>query len=385
MRIGFASSYNIINADNAKNFDIFYKAVGHNTGNIVFFHALRNHFEGNYIYIKWHEKPNFINKNCDVVVWPCANQLGKHTNLQAIADNIRKINCPIIAIGLGVQSKNFQEDIELTPGSLSWLEALIENGEKHKISNIFTRGSYTTQQIKKITGVNVQTGCCPSYFISEDPNLGKTIEDNWKKIDFPRHIAVCAGHEDWKNLIEIEHQLVGLIMDHLFPGLYIVQSADNMIKLSLKLFDQLDNTSLEKLRNYIVPHYSIDQFKFWVNNFVRSYYEVNSWGKDIKNMDLAIGARYHGCALAMQNGVMGCTIVIDSRTQELCQETGVPYLLASELEYPITRTNLKKLLDQFNGKTYDSLRQEKCKTYVKFCQSCGLKPKKYLFDLAGIV
>jgi hypothetical protein len=52
MRIGFVSSYNITNIDNAKNFDIFYEAVGRNTGNIVFYHALRNHFEGNYIYIK---------------------------------------------------------------------------------------------------------------------------------------------------------------------------------------------------------------------------------------------------------------------------------------------------------------------------------------------
>nr|WP_262983291.1 hypothetical protein [Paracoccus mutanolyticus] len=40
----------------------------------------------------------------------------------------------------------------------------------------------------------------------------------------PQRIAVAGGHESWRDTREIEQQLIAMMMDPQFPGVYIVQS-----------------------------------------------------------------------------------------------------------------------------------------------------------------
>ena len=65
--------------------------------------------------ISWHTKLNLLIAR-DCLVIPCANQLGKHTDLGNLAQNLSKVECPIIAIAR-CSSKSFDEDIEVSEGS----------------------------------------------------------------------------------------------------------------------------------------------------------------------------------------------------------------------------------------------------------------------------
>lgn len=362
-------------------FDALYRKIGHNNGNLAFVHAIKTQLDANISFHPWHTRPEVFNQ-ADFVVIPCANQLGKHTDLGGLAKNLAQVQKPIVAIGLGAQAKEFGADVELTEGTRAWLDVLIENGRCHNIQNIYTRGPYTSEQIMKLTGAKTLANGCPSHFINARPDLGRQIEKNWNANQLPQRIAVAGGHESWQNTREIEQQLIALMMDPQFPGTYIVQSMGNMIKISRGLFDEIEPEVLARIHKHTVPHYSLEQFKAWALNYARSYYDVAAWMDELRRYDLLIGPRFHGAQLAMQAERMACTVTIDTRTEEMCKETGVPFLRASDLIQPLTRQCLKKLI-KFDGVAYDTHRAVKCARYIDFLQGTGLRPASYLHDIAA--
>ncbi|WP_246195465.1 polysaccharide pyruvyl transferase family protein [Paracoccus litorisediminis] len=223
---------------------------------------------------------------------------------------------------------------------------------------------------------------CPSHFINPRADLGKRIEANWNANPLPQRIAVAGGHEAWRNTREIEQQLISMMMDPQFPGVYIVQSMGNMIKISRGLFDEIEPEALDRIHKHTVPHYSLDQFKAWALNYARSYYDVATWMDELRRHDLLIGPRFHGAQLAIQAERMACTITIDTRTEEMCRETGIPFLRAGDLKEPLTRTRLRQLI-KFDGAAYDQHRAMKCARYVEFLRGTGLKPADYLLEISA--
>lgn len=363
-------------------FKKLYDGVGHNNGNLAFVYAIKNALKGNLRFFPWHARPEILASSCDVVVIPCANQLGHHTELGEMAQRLRRIGKPIVAIGLGAQAKKIGDDIQLSDGTLDWVRAIDEN-RFGPSSNIYTRGPFTSQQLDRIGIHETVVGGCPSHFINPDPDLGKKIEARWKSTDLPRSIAVAAGHQSWVEHIDIEHQLIAMMMDDAAPGKYIVQSMGDMIKISRGLFDEIDETALSKIHRYTVPHFSREEFISWCNRYAHSYYDVPAWMDSLRRHDLTIGTRYHGIALALQAGRMGVTVTIDSRTEELCSQTGVPYLRGSSLKMPLTRRTLKENLIQFDGSSYDALRKERARNFVGFLRNNGLEPADPLAALAA--
>lgn len=79
---------------------------------------------------------------------------------------------------------------------------------------------------------------------------------------------------------------------------------------------------------------------------------------------------------------MGLTITIDSCTQELCVNTGVPHISAADLSYPVTRASLKKTIE-FDPSAYDKHRAEAAGRYVSFLESNNIKPTAFLHRIAA--
>lgn len=80
--------------------------------------------------------------------------------------------------------------------------------------------------------------------------------------------------------------------------------------------------------------------------------------------------------------MLGVSITISARTEELCVQTGVPFLRASELpEKPLTRTTLKQLI-AFDPVAYDRCRAERAQAYVGFLEANGVRPAEHLQRIA---
>src|SRR5690606_1779062 len=64
------------------------------------------------------------------------------------------------------------------------------------------------------------------------------------------------------------------------------------------------------------------------------YSSAPYWIDDMLKYDLVIGMRIHGAIAAIQAGKLGVCVAFDSRTLELCQTMGYPYIDANDLTRP---------------------------------------------------
>lgn len=361
-------------------FDDLYTSIGHNNGNLAFVHAIASHISNPVKFFGWSVAAETLQNNADIIVIPCANQLGRHTDYGAMAENLEKSGLPIVAIGLGAQADSYEHDIELSAGTLRWAQ-VIAGSNASSSSNIYTRGAFTSAQLDKLGITRSLAGGCPSYFMNQGPGLGKKIHASWTQSDLPRSISVAAGHQGWTKTREIEHQLISLMMDPIAPGQYVVQSMGEMIKASRGIFDGIDPQAIKAIHSHTVPHYSVEEFKIWCRNYMRSFYDVPAWMDTLRRQDLTIGCRYHGVALALQAERMGLTVTIDSRTRELCENTSVPYVDAAALTTPLTRARLKKLIN-FDPEAYDKHRAEAAVRYLDFLEANRIQPAAFLKRIA---
>jgi hypothetical protein len=382
LRVAILWKYPSLGLYSNSEFDTLYNAIGHNNGNLAFVYAIASHITNPVSFFGWSTTAETLKENADIIVIPCANQLGRHTDYGTMAENLEKSGLPIVAIGLGAQADSYEHDIELTEGTLRWAQVIGRARASSNTSNIFTRGAYTSSQLDKL-GINGSIpGGCPSYFINQEPGLGHKVYKTWAETRLPRSVSVAAGHQAWMKTREIEHQLVSLMMDPIAPGQYVVQSMGEMIRVSRGIFDGIEEHSLKGIHNHTVPHYSFEEFKAWCRNYVRSFYDVPAWMDSLRRHDLTIGSRYHGVALALQAERMGLTVTIDSRTQELCENTSVPHISAAELTAPITRFNLKKLI-KFDPVAYDKHRSVSASRYLEFLVANKLEPAPFLKRIAA--
>ncbi|MCB8819129.1 polysaccharide pyruvyl transferase family protein [Microvirga rosea] len=362
-------------------FDELYSGIGHNNGNLAFVYAVASQITNPVKFYPWGVSAKTLQDNADLVVIPCANQLGRHTDYGRMASNLEEAGLPIVAIGLGAQADSYDHDIELNAGTLRWAQVIAASNPSSASANIYTRGAYTTSQLDKLGLKGSLPGGCPSYFINREPGLGRKIGARWKQTEWPRSISVTAGHQSWLKTRDIEHQLIGLMLDPAAPGQYVVQSMGEMIKASRGLFDGIEPHTLKAIQDHTVPHYSLDEFKAWCRNYMRSYYDVPAWMDSLRRHDLTIGCRYHGVALALQAEGMGLTVTIDSRTRELCENTGVPHVQAGDLVAPLTRARLKKLVT-FDPEAYDRHRAQAAGRYRDFLVANRLQPAAFLEQIA---
>lgn len=380
MRVGVLWKYENLGVYANRDFNFLYTAVGNNTGNLAFVYAVKSTISNPMKFFGWSTKPEILKNECDIIVIPCANQLGRHMDLGGVADIIAEADLPVVAIGLGAQADSFDVDVELNEGTKRWVNQL----DKHRLTsspNIYTRGPYTASQLRNIGVEDAVVGGCPSYFINTDRELGSKISSRWNQVGLPRRISVCAGHQAWVKRVDLEHQLVSLVHDDIYQGQYVVQSMREMIAISRDAFDLLSEKEMDMVRNYILPHYSTEEFKRWCQKYAVSFYDVPAWMDSLRKFDLTIGSRYHGVALGIQAGLMGVVIAIDSRTEELCMQTSIPYIKASDIKKPLTRKNIKEMWMDFDGEGYDRQRAASAADYVRFLESNGLTPATSLKSL----
>jgi len=354
-----------------RDFESLYRSVGHNTGNVAFVHAIKKLVKLDEISLPWHR----ISKaKSEILVFPAANQLGKHTDLGDLAKELEKSGTPIVVIGLGAQADNENIKPELKPGTQNWLETILRNRPTPS-SNIWTRGEYTANQIRGfVPDSDPIAGCCPSLFINPSSVLGQEL--SMRNREF-RRIAVAGGNQGFRGMSTIEPELASLVSDALFPGRYITQSMGEMIALGLGQFEQIDSEKVKSLNMYITPWLDVDGFKRWCKTYARTYFDARSWMYELSNFDVVVGARYHGVALGLQAGVPGVLIAIDSRTYELGLTTGIPMVKPSEIT-SVTRRNLRSLWENFDPVAFDTARIDLAQKFHNFLTTNLLEPTDHL-------
>ncbi|WP_200281562.1 polysaccharide pyruvyl transferase family protein [Rhabdochromatium marinum] len=347
------------------------RAVGHNTGNLAFHYAIDQQLGGSLTCLNWGTDPELINTQPGCAVLPCANQLGGHVDLGALAQSFERIDRPMVAIGLGAQSSNTAVMPDLPEGSLRWVRAIIAQAPS-KAPNISVRGAFT-QRVLDHYGLGAQTQVlgCPSLFINPDPALGQRIGRRFGPI---RRLAVAAGNP-WEPWNRLERSLAALVTQQ--RGAYIVQHPLELLKLAWDETQSLSDASLSSIRAAIDPAMSRDDLATWSRLHARVFGSIPEWMDALGEFDFVVGTRVHGIVLALQAGVPALCIAHDSRTLELCETMCVPHVTIAEVIDGVTLEDLPRLF-RFDPLAFDQRRQNLAQNYWDFLWRNGIETQPFL-------
>lgn len=350
--------------DNSGSMDtrVLYDLVGQNTGNLAFHYAINRLIGFVPDSTPWGSTPEKINVMGDTGIIPCANQLGSHTDMTGLAQNLQRVEANLVAIGLGAQSSVGLDGMpEISQGTLEWLQQVVAHAVSDK-PNITVRGDFTLEVMEHygFAGKAVSLGC-PSLLINRSRDLGERLEQRYK--DPYRKIAVAAGQIHWASMSTLEASLVRIMEDT--KGAYIIQSTDEPIALSRNDFSYVEDAYKEKLRTYLKLNLNERHFDDWIRQYMISFYSIPAWMEYLRRFDFVVGARIHGIMLAMQVGVPGLCIAHDSRIREICEKCKIPFVMAHEVKDGMTIQDIRRLVE-FDGKAFDKNREEIAAQYQTF-------------------
>jgi hypothetical protein len=364
---------------NSSQAEIVDSAMGGNTGNIGFIHGTSLLLGEKVQRVGWGDKPENIKKHIDHIVVCCANQIGEHVDLEAWANALEQYDRPVTLIGLGAQANSKNDYPKIPDGTKRFLE-IVSRLNASSSSNILVRGAYTQSVLEAAGYDSIPTGC-PSLLISNKPSLGKEIV-SYSATNPPKRIAVAAGNPWHSSSASMESKLVSIVDQ--WKGEYIVQHPLAMLKLSMGEVETIDEpTRLRFLQVYKTVLDEVGLAKWFIQNSV-TFTDAQTWMRFLGKFDLAIGPRYHGVALAIQAGRPGIVITIDSRTQELCESTGVKYLSHEEALTLSTQELVERATwSEDDGDLLDHMRATQAHRFSQAFKDNELTPSAHAAALPG--
>jgi hypothetical protein len=286
---------------------------------------------------------------------------------------------PVTLIGLGAQASSQNEHPEIPQGTKRFLSA-VSKRRVSKFCNILVRGTYTQSVLEHEGHESIPAGC-PSLLISDEPNLGTSIV-NYSKSNPPHRVAVAAGNPWHSESARLENKLVKIVSQ--WNGEYIIQHPLVMLQYSMGESHFVDASTKERFcKAYADSIKPSDVSRWFIQNSIY-FTDAYTWIRFLRKFDVAIGPRYHGVALAIQAGRPALAITIDSRTQELCESTGVKHItLPDSLQMSEKDLIEAAAWTESDGELLDQTRNLQVKRFAEAFQGNILTPSAHAFALPG--
>ena len=293
---------------------------GLNSGNLAFVRGIEEILlNGNEFKLPWHSSVEKIEKNINLF-FPAANQLGGHTDMGNLAELWSKYDVPIVTLGLGIQS-DINELPKINEGTKKWLDALVNNSEKFG-TKLGVRGVKTERFINNLyPGKNIAVSIgCPSQFINSKKNILNSI--NRKIKSRMKRCAINSADISWKHIQHIEKRFINAIINEGYS--YIVQAPPEEYAAARAPLNS-NKVFYEKFSSIFFEKNEVSKSRNFFYNHSKSFVEIDEWINYLKPHDFNFGTRIHGTMLALAAGIPSLLIIVDSRTQELAEQLGIPH------------------------------------------------------------
>lgn len=333
-------------------FERRFEATFFNTGNILFFDALKKHLPSATAVYGWED---LLNSDGTAVI-SMANFINPYTDVSAEALTLRKSKVErIVLIGCGAQAANYGDNFPLRKDTLEFLSIVSERS-----ASIGVRGYYTAELLNRNGFKNVKVIGCPSFFESG------TIIPDVRHAGIPNKISIGVtpsgdARKQTKRLYEF-----GLNSQ----ASYIVQAEQHLSGLFV---DQPNEEQLKKLEffsHYYCPdNISPQAFLSWLTLNASIFFELEEWHKHMRTQDFYIGTRIHGTVAAIQAGCPALTLALDSRTQELCQYFNLPFMPLVHFD-PLVSPEI--YYEMANYENFSATYHLRLSTYVDFLRENAL-------------
>lgn len=352
-------------------------ALGGNAGNTAFVDGLLGCLK-NASLSSWHGNVDAIRKRADVIMVSCANQLGDHAHLEGWNSKLRELDMPTILVGIGVQAPKRGHPITLRPSTREMLDFVVEKAEGKPA--ILVRGSYTRSVLAAHGYPSIVIGC-PSLFLSPYREIGASISQAIIDGGLGERAAVAAGNPYDPGFYNYELPLIDLVSSH--DGAYIVQHPAEMIGLARRDAATLPDAFFQTLAPRFWPNLDRDAVLRWARRHAHVFADSQEWMTFLRRYDYCIGARYHGVALAVQAGLPGLILTIDSRTEELADTTGLPFIPFSDFAGQNLKTMVRDAWGKEQGTHFDRRRRKLAARFADILAEYGIGVGPKLELLSG--
>lgn len=323
-----------------------FEATFYNTGNILYFDALKKHIPSAVPVYGWED----LADPCELAIISMANFINPHTDVTAEAETLRKSKVEkIVLIGCGAQASSYDESFMLRPDTKNFLSIISERSK-----SIGVRGEYTAELLNRNGFKNVRVIGCPSFFASG------SVAPQLRRVESPKKIAFGATPSgDYRHCIK-ELYSYGMSTD----AVYITQAESELLGLFSDQPSEEQLRDVEFFTNYYCPASSSpEQFKNWLKSKTKMFFELDHWHEFMSDRDLYLGTRIHGSVAAVQSGCPALTLVIDSRTRELCEFFNYPFL---DFERFDARVDVNLYYEAADFTNFEVTYRQRLENYVEF-------------------
>jgi polysaccharide pyruvyl transferase WcaK-like protein len=315
----FASRPDFVRNGSRISVDEISTKTGNNTGNLMFFSAIRRVVEHQKPSDGFSFDPGYVRENHDGIIIPAANWLTARRDMGNFAALIEKANLPTVLVGIGAQSFDGKAP-ELQPSTKQFLAAVA--ARSHSIA---ARGSFTAEVIEKAGVKNVEVTGCPSllWHVTRPASVMRSVPPNMQRV-----VINSTRHEerDADRSASIGMRLLRYAYNKKFD--FVVQTEFDLLRIARsEPYDQ----SLLAEQAKILGDDDQDRVLSYLKRHVLAFTDVPSWIAYNATKDFVVGMRLHGVISALLAGVPAMLIIHDTRTREMARQAGIPFTEAKEL------------------------------------------------------
>ena len=327
------------------------RKIGDNTGNSLFQYAINSLISNPKVFIDASTDPAYVREIASILVIPAANQINPAWDLSPWATFIEKCGLPVACVGLGAQANiTDTAKLPLQPGTIKFAKVLADHAKE-----IGVRGRYTQEVLEGLGIKNTIITGCPSQTI----NPSVTGNNIYKQLlalrtGNTRRIAYVLGTLE-ESAREAERLLarIAASYDHdliLQTDLALLRSVYN------KSIEDQDQAHVRWIGSTMRPDLKNEEYIDYLLSHGRFFSEAATWIDTMRGYDVALGMRIHGAVAAIQSGGLGICVAFDSRTRELANTMGYPYVLTDAIASSASISDIAEAVI-FSPERFDHLKQ----------------------------
>lgn len=247
-----------------------------------------------------------------------SNYLAETVDLAPALPLLKKIQGPIVPIGVGAQAAAYQK-LNLTPGTIEAWRIIAS-----KCKTIGVRGVYSAEVFNDIGIKNLRVIGCPSFYRSLRPSLTvKKITSDKARVGLTLNKYLSKDYaSNATKTNRMQRALLDAVARRPNSRLYSQGEREE----SLAVFSPRDQRS-----GYVDS--ILDQFGLKDNAACQTlltdrmfaFLDVDEWAKDVsEQIDVMVGFRLHGNVIALHQGIPAVFFTYDSRIRELAALFAAP-------------------------------------------------------------
>ena len=326
--------------------------TGQNTGNLLFWNAIRNQLKNLELKTIHQVRDEPVEEGADYVL-SIANAIRPGDDV-ALFKNWAKIledrkPNSVNIIGVGAQARNYGDAVAIPDGLKYFLDFVSRN-----TNSIGVRGYFSADVLNNIGIKNVTVIGCPSLYTKCDRNF---TFPNSGIVDNPKISVHSTPDVYWKKKLQEFYAISSA-----YSAQYVAQNEIWIMEEQKGLKE-----SFEFYKTYSLSE-DITQMKTWFLKNSHIFYNLEAWSEFFDGIDYSIGNRIHGCVISLLNGTRTTVVPCDTRTRELAEFFSIPLVEMENFE-PI---RIEDYYRQSDGTDFNLKYKVHYDNYVRFLEGNGL-------------